>query len=129
MGRQYRSPRRGETKLFNSPAVVTSSSIAIAIPNYGVTNMSTWTDGDYVLDAPVQGVEKTLVSVSSSSVARIVRTSTGDTVSIGNGNRSIVFGQTTIGVAITMLGMSSTLWAVKSAYPIAATAAGLTLST
>jgi hypothetical protein len=130
MGRQYRAPRRGTVNKFVTiPAVIGVTSVVVQIPNYGVTDVSTFAAGEYVLDAPEEGVEKTIISVSGTSVARVIRSATDGAVKFGNALTSIVYGASTIDMCITMVGVNSTRWAITSVYPVAATAAGLTLST
>jgi hypothetical protein len=108
------------------PAV---SSLVSVIPNYGITDMSTWAAGEYVLDAPEEGVRKTIISVSGTSVARVVRSATDSSVKFANGLTSLVFGQTTIDVAISMVGVNSTRWCITSANPVTSSGAGISLST
>jgi hypothetical protein len=129
MGRQFRAPRRGASVKFNTLQVPAVSSVRVVIPNYGITDMSTFAAGEYVLDAPEEGVVKTLISVSGTSVARVVRSATSDGVKFANGLTSIVFGQTTVDVSITMVGVNSTRWCITSASPVASSGAGITLST
>jgi hypothetical protein len=129
MGRQFRAPRRGASVKFNSLQVPAVSSLVSVIPNYGVTDMSTWAAGEYVLDAPEEGVVKTIISVSGTSVARVVRSATDSGVKFANGLTSLVFGQTTIDVSITMVGVNSTRWCITSANPVTSSGAGISLST
>jgi hypothetical protein len=129
MGRQFRAPRRGNSVKFNTVQVPASSSTVIAIPNYGITDVSTFAAGEYVLDAPEEGVRKTLVNVSGTSAARIIRSATDGAVKFGNALTSIVYGGTTVDTCIVLVGINSTRWCVESVYPVAATAAGVTLST
>lgn len=138
MGRQYRSPRAGSYSpvaggygKFVSPQVVSSSSTAIAIPNYGVTDMSTWTAGEYVLDVPEEGVRKILFRGSSTTTTFVtVRGSTAQTVSFdlaGNTKLQLV---ATTDVVIELLGINSTRWAIVNMEPtIAANSTGIVKST
>ena len=127
MGRQYRPPRAGGSpqvsagtaQQFVGPAIVTSSSTIIVIPNYGITDISTWAAGDYVLDAPVTGVEKMIISASSSTLSRVIRMSTGTSVKIndvGAAHTQVTFA-TSVGCCLTLLGYNSTHWLVKSMHP------------
>lgn len=130
MGRQFRAPRRGSGDKFTSYQIPAASSAYIAIPNYGITDVSTWAAGDYVLDAPEEGVRKAFVSVSSSSVARVIRCATDASVKLGNGGATqFIFGATTIDQCLRMVGVNSTRWCIESIYPVAATAAGITFGT
>lgn len=119
MGRQFRPARQGGADkraggLTQTFATVNgASSTAIRIPNYGYTDLSTYAAGDYVLDAPSEGVHKTLVWASSSSAAVVVRGSTGTTVKMGHSAATqITFGLTTTDCAAELLGLNSTRWAV-----------------
>lgn len=141
MGRQFRTPRRGASvgagsMAFVSPAVVTSSSTAIAIPNYGVTDIGAYTAGDYVLDSPETGSRKTILCVSSTSLARVVRFSTGGTVSCGTlaattgatGGTQITF-NATVDQCVVLLGVNTTHWAIEAMFPpTAVNATGIVLA-
>lgn len=135
MGRQYRSLKRGGSLggshfVQNAgPVSATSSSVVTAIPNYGMTVLSstvTFPAGEYVLDAPQEGVLKTIVCVSGSSDARVIRlspsTANNVTVNYGTpttgtgGNTQITF-NATVSATITLLGINSTHWAVYSMWP------------
>ncbi len=113
MGRQFRPPRRG------GPGGVANSLLVgttlVAIPNYGITDLSGFPAGDVVLDSPDTGVTKTLVWASSSSVAVVVRMSTGTSVKVGNtAATQITFGLATSDCAAQLVGLNSTRWAVIS---------------
>ncbi len=136
MGRQFRPPRRGGgwqsglDTAFTSPQVVSASSTKIAIPNYGATNLSTWAAGDYVLDAPEEGVRKLLFSVSSSSVARVIRCATDASVKIGTGGATqITAGASTLAWAVELLGVNSTQWAILNVSPYTTVAASPSIGT
>lgn len=131
MGRQTRTPHSGEVAKFVSPNVVTSSSALVAIPNYGVTDMSTWAAGEYVLAAPDEGVRKTLFSVSSSStVYPTIRLSTGTSVKIGNQLATQIAFPATVDTVVVLLGVNSTRWLLESASPpIAANSTGIVIGT
>ena len=126
MGRQFRAPRRAgghvafaQVLPFVGPDVASSSSTAIAIPNYGVTDVSTWAAGEYVLDAPDKGVVKYIVSNSTTNLARVIKLSTGASVSVqtnpvttgASGNTQITFNGTADQV-MCLLGINSTHWSV-----------------
>lgn len=131
MGRQFRAPRRGASlgtgsMTLTAPTIVTSSSTIIAIPNYGITDVSTWTAGDYVLDAPEAGSRKTIVRSSSSTGGVVIRFSTGGTVSCGTlgttaGTQMLL--DTTKDACVVLLGVNSTHWAIETAW------SGLTVNT
>jgi hypothetical protein len=130
MGRQFRNPRRGSgDKFVTIPISNGVSSTAIAIPNYGVTDLSTFAAGDWVLDAPEEGVQKTFVSVGATSVARVIRMATDASVKLSNAGTQFTFSATTIDQCIVLRGVNSTRWCIESVYPVAATAAGLAFGT
>lgn len=131
MGRQFRAPRRGSGDKFVTIPIVTGvSSTNVAIPNYGVTDLSTFAAGDWVLDAPEEGVQKTLLSVSSTSVARVIRMATDAAVKVGPGQATqITFSASTLDQCVVLRGVNSTRWCIESIYPVAATAAGLAFGT
>lgn len=139
MGRQYRSPRRGAAgsqHQVTGPSVVTSSSTLIVIPNYGVTDMSTWAAGEYVLDTPDVGSFKTFICSSSAATTKTVRLSTGNTVTIAfntpttgaSGNTQINFAST-LDQCIQMYGQNSTHWVMVSVQPALNSTAVSILST
>jgi hypothetical protein len=130
MGRQFRATRRGSgDKFVTLPSVTGVSSTRVVIPNYGVTDLSTWAAGDWVLDAPEEGVQKTLISVSSTSVARVIRMATDASVKLSNSGTQITFGASTIDQCVVLRGVNSTRWCIESVYPVAATAAGIAFAT
>ena len=133
MGRQFRAPRRGGSGVpsaarpYIGPATVTSSSVNTVIPNYGVTDMSTWAAGEYVLDAPAEGVLKTFVCASTgTSATKSIRLSpsTANNVTItygtpttgASGNTQINFAST-LDCCLTMMGQNSTHWFLVSVHP------------
>ncbi len=137
MGRQYRTPRRGGGgQAFVSPSVVTSSSTLVAIPNYGITDIGSYAAGEYVLDAPDTGIRKTLMCVSSTSLARVVRFSTSNTVTCGTlagttgsaGGTQVTF-NATVDQVMVLIGVNSTHWAIECQYPpMAVNATGIVLA-
>lgn len=139
MGRQFRSPRqRGAVsndgfREFVGPvpgSTVTDLNLGggHVIPSYGVTDISTWGASTYLMAAPTQGCLKTIVSRSSSGAARVIKLSTGNTVTVGyntpttgaSGNTHLSFGASTADVCVTLLGADSTHWMIVSAYPTTA---------
>lgn len=135
MGRQFRSPRSGGSNVV-APAwgyvgsIQNPSCRATAIPNYGVTDISTWAAGDYVLDAPVEGVLKTFVSIQGTSAARVIRGSTAASVKFGStAHTQLNIGGSTVACCITLLGYNSTQWLIMSAHPVATTGAGFVSAT
>jgi hypothetical protein len=135
MGRQYRIPRAGSNNdgrasahfAVTSPGVVTSSSKLVAVPNYGITDVSAFTAGDYVLDAPFPGAYKVLVSNTSSSTAVVIWGSTDASVAFaaesgGDKKTKISFAASTADTIVQMFGINSTKWYVQT-YPAATTIA------
>lgn len=130
MGRQFRTPRiaGGATPFVGS--IQNPTSVASVIPNYGVTDVSTWAAGDYVLAAPAEGVRKVFVSVQGTSVARVIRGSTGTSVKFGStAHTQLNFGNTTVACCIELMGYNSTQWLIMSAFPLATTGAGIVSAT
>ena len=122
MGRQFRPPRAGTGTMLVTPRAVAVSSTLVAIPNYGVTDVTTWAAGDYVLAPPEEGVRKTIVSVTSTSVARVIRSATDASVKIGHGGATQIQAAASTGSwCIVLLGINSTQWAVENQYPPATT--------
>jgi len=105
------------------PYIVTSSSTLIAIPNYGATDMSTWTAGDYVLDSPEPGVHKLLFACSSVNTASTIWASTGTSVAYDRQGRTkfITPGTTANQWAIELLGINTTQWTIISVSPYTTT--------
>lgn len=141
MGRQLRTVRRGVSQgagggnAFVTASIITSSSTAIAIPNYGITDLAAYTAGDIVLDAPETGSRKTILCVSSTSLARVLRFSTGGTVSCGTlaattgatGGTNITF-NATVDQCVVLIGVNSTHWAIECMFPpTAVNATGIVL--
>lgn len=116
MARQLRSLRRGEHSLPITTLAPASSKYA-TIPNYGVTYLTS--GNDYVLDAPGEGVLKRIICVSSSSLATVIRGSTGVTVTFNNnGATQIAFtASSTVDRSVELLGVNSTRWTVLNVHP------------
>lgn len=129
MSRQFRTlPAASSVALV---AATRTSSTELTIPNYGITDVSAAAATDWVLAPPDVGVRKTLFSTSSTSVARVVRLSTGTSV-VGNSTAgTIITFQATLDTVITLIGINSTRWIVESVYPPAAAvnSTGLTVAT
>jgi hypothetical protein len=135
MGRQFRSPRApglgGHFREFVGP--VPGSTVAEAnlghahtIPSYGVTDISTWGASTYFMAPPTAGCMKTFVSHSSAPAARVVKLSTGNTVTIlypggattgASGNTHISFAASTLDTCLTIMGLNSTHWMLVSVHP------------
>jgi hypothetical protein len=130
MGRPFRSPRARGTlgdnfREFVGPTPGTTEATANMIPSYGVTDLSTWGASTYFMAAPTSGCIKTFVSHSSAPAARVVKFSTGNTVSVlypgvttgASGNTHIAFAASTLDTCITLMGLNSTHWLVVSVHP------------
>lgn len=130
MGRQLRNARAGEKKLFVAASTGTTK---VTIPNYGVSELSSTVANTYVLGKPETGVEKTLICQTPTSAAVVVRLTTDADVSITLGttaNTRITFNSTRQAV-VSLIGVDSTRWAVKSVYPdnVAANTTGTVFGT
>jgi hypothetical protein len=122
MGRQFRAPRRGSSEPFVQAHTTVGSSVAaiVSIPNYGVTDVTNFGAVDIVLDAPDAGVVKTLICSASAATARVVKFSTGGTVSCGTLATTAgtqVTMQATVDMCLTLIGRNSTHWVIQSVYP------------
>jgi hypothetical protein len=124
MGRQFRAPRRGSSEAFVAPisGTLVGSSLAnvVSIPNYGITDITTITAVDIVLDAPETGVQKKIICSASAAVARVVKFSTGGTVSCGTLATTAgtqVTMQATVDMCLSLIGRNSTHWVIESVYP------------
>lgn len=136
MGRQFRSPRApggsgAHFREFVGPtpgstvASVTNLGDFSVIPSYGVTDISTWGASTYLMAPPTQGCMKTFVSHSSAPAARVVKLSTGNTVTVlfpqpttgASGNTHISFAASTLDTCLTLMGLNSTHWVLVSVHP------------
>ena len=129
MGRQLRSQRSGGSGMNQSglsfvkasltPSAISGSSGGVtSIPNYGLTVLDT--SGEYVLDAPTEGVHKRLGIITGTSITTvIVRASTGTGVKFNtDGATQITFtAATTIDRWVELIGINSTRWAVVNVHP------------
>lgn len=115
MGRQLRTKRAGEAPTLVVGATATTKA---SLANYGVTVIDAVTTGPYVLGAPSSGVEKTLVCMTTFS-GTVVRTAPIGDTSIHldtTGSYQITFDSTST-QTITLVGINSTQWVVKSVWP------------
>ena len=133
MGRQFRTPRApglggggGNIREFVGPVAPTTVTPEFVIPAYGVTDISTWGASTYTMAPPVAGALKTFVSHSSAPNARVVKLSTGNTVTAlypggpttgASGNTHISFAASTLDTCITLMGLNTTHWMVVSVHP------------
>lgn len=125
MGRQYRSVRQGEgVKLASQHAssgmALNPGSSVVSIPNYGVSVLTGTTAKTYVLDAPVEGVRKTIFVGATVSTATVVRgaTASGQTVTFNStGGNTILTFAATVDKCIELMGISSTEWRIINSYP------------
>ena len=114
MARQLRTLREGEQSLEVS---ATTGTTALTIPNYGVTELPSTAANTYVLAPPVEGVRKTLYSVTTTSAAVVVRGSTGTTVNFGNQSATQITFNATVDMCVELLGLSATRWLVVNVNP------------
>jgi len=135
MGRQYRSPKlaglgNNQFREFVGP-VPGSSADTTVIPNYGVTDISTWAASTYPMAPPVQGVIKTIVSSATAPAARVIQLSTSETQTVtchipggvttgASGNTHIGIAATTLDICLTLMGYNSTHWVIVSLFPAVA---------
>jgi hypothetical protein len=114
MGRQERTVRAGEKVLENG--ITVASSAKLGISNYGVTELPSTAAVEYVLDAPVEGVRKTIYSVTTTSAAVVVRMSTGTSVTVGNQGHTQITLAGTVAQSVDLLGVNSTQWIITGQY-------------
>jgi hypothetical protein len=121
MGRQFRTARRaGGDRPFVAANTTGASSAAVAIPNYGITDVTNIGAVDIVLDAPETGVQKTLICSASAAVARVIKFSSNASVSCGTLATTAgvqVTMQATVDMCLTLIGRNSTHWVIQSVYP------------
>lgn len=111
-----RSIRRGESKKLLAPS---TGSGAIGIENYGVSHLTGATE-TYVLDAPVEGVEKKILvnlTTQSTGTTLTVRGSTGTSVTFGPLNTQFVVTASSAARAaagVHLVGLSTAQWGLLS---------------
>lgn len=128
MGRQLRNLPSNEGEGEQVP-LTNNSSGKITIPNYGWSMLDSTAATEHVLDPPAAGVRKTLCSVTSTSVAVVVRGSTGTSVKFGNqGDTQLTFAAT-VAMAVDLLGVNSTQWVITGHYITPATTGLVAAST
>lgn len=121
MGRTSRTLRRGVEEELVSAG--TTLATAITMPNYGNSHITATTVAEvYVLDAPAEGVRKSIMitgvtTASTSVVVATVRASTGTTVKFGSATATQFTVTATSGAApspcgVDLVGINSTLWGV-----------------
>lgn len=126
MGRQARTLRVGETSLEVDPLTGLSSG-KITLSNYGVSNLASTAATEYVLDPPVEGIRKTLYSVTTTSAAVVVRGSTGTSVKFGNQGATQLTFAATHAMVVELLGLNSTQWLISGHF-MAADTTGLVVA-
>ena len=106
------------------------------LPNSGISILLATSNEEYTLAAPTSaGIEKTLVSVNTVSAAGpTVWMSTGTGITLSGATSlatatKMVFGASTAPQCVKLVSLSSVLWVVASAFPVAATAPGPTFGT
>ena len=113
MGRQLRTMNAGSGN--KETGIILKSSTRISIPNYGVTHLTTdLTAGDWVLDAPVEGVHKYLYNVIATT-GIVVRGSTGTTVTFTDAGATQIKFDGSGEKVVHLIGRSATKWIVASA--------------
>lgn len=113
MGRQLRTMNAGSGN--KETGIILKSSTRISIPNYGVTHLTTEvTAGDWVLDAPSEGVHKYLYNVIATT-GIVVRGSTGTTVTFTDAGATQIKFDGSGEKVVHLIGRSATKWLVASA--------------
>lgn len=120
MGQQNRTMPKNDGKgQAEWLGTATTGTTRTSIPNYGVSVISSAAN-TWVLDAPVAGVVKHLVSVTTgSSAARLVKlspVSSGDSITLvgSTAHTEIVFHTTDV-ARVSLLGISDTQWLLMHA--------------
>ncbi len=130
MGRQLRTKREGESKLF--VGATTATSVA-SIDSNGVTLFDTTAAKSYVLAPPAEGVRKTLVcnSPTSAAVTVLLCTDGAASVTVGSTASTRITFNATAEAVVDLVGVNATRWAVVSVYPdnVAANATGTVFGT
>ena len=132
MSRQLRTLPQGTGDKLVPIVGAASSGGPIQISNYGATDLTGATTGaEYVLDAPSEGVRKTLFRTSSgANDAVVIRMSTGATVKVGNQLATQITFNATTDLSMSLIGLNSTRWVITAAYPsIAANTTGAVIAT
>jgi hypothetical protein len=118
MGRQFRTPRMGQTKA--SYTVTKASSLLATVPTGGTVVLSTANGTDYTLMPPEEGVETIIVATVVTTGALAVRACTkgAGTASFSStaGDAVMIFDKAGLN-AIRLLGLSSSRWAVSGFTP------------
>lgn len=94
-------------------ANITTASTAASLKNNGITTLGSSAGGSatYQLDAPVPGIEKTLIATGAST-GQIV-SSTGSGATFGSTTGAAVFATFTgLGQSLRLVGLSTALWGV-----------------
>jgi hypothetical protein len=112
-------------------AGTTAAGATPSMPNHGVSVIGNTTTEIFTLMAPEVGVEKTIVfsGSSSTSLTHTVRGSSAQTVTFSGGTlggntalptmfKLAATRSTKMNVVVSLIGMSSVSWAVKSVYPV-----------
>lgn len=123
MGRTLRTARAGEKKY--AVGLVPGTTGTVRIGNFGVTEVTTEWAGMYVLGAPEAGIEKTFIATRVPATAVSVNLSTAETVTVAGSTAvtSITFSTAADNVgSVTLVGVNTTEWAVKSLYNAGSTA-------
>jgi hypothetical protein len=118
MGRQYRAPRQGQ---FSAAYTVTKASSTVAtVPTGGLVILSTVVGGDFSMMAPEQGVRTQIYVNLVTTGGLAVRACTkGGTGSFSSTAADCVLKFDKAGPhLVSLLGVSSTQWAVEGITPV-----------
>lgn len=120
MGRQYRSPNRGEGR--QSYSVAIASSTAATVPTGGLAILSTAVGADFTLAAPETGVRTDIaVSALVTTAGIILRAcpagSTTITFSSTSADNVLKFDRAGPNT-VSLLGLNSTRWLVTGLTPV-----------
>lgn len=103
----------GPKLLKRAVTAATSDTTGTALPNHGYCSVVTTTDDTWTLSAPYTGAEVTLMTGSSSTGVHSINTTNATIYStVGIAGSTVVL--TGAGAAITLLGLSTSVWQVIS---------------
>lgn len=93
---------------------VVAASTGTNITNNGITTFASTAGGNttFNLDAPVLGIEKTLVSIGASTSQIVSSTGAGAAIESTSTGTSTKFTFVGIGQSLTLIGLSTALWGV-----------------
>ena len=90
----------------------TSDTTGTAIPNHGIVSVETSTNDTWTLSAPEPGCQVHLTTISTSTGVRTISSATA--IVSTNGITGSAVSLSNRGAYVTLVGMSTSLWAVAS---------------